>query len=54
MFRGALASLNLFETEIRLGHPLALGATLVAVAVLATLLPAGRASGVAPVVALKE
>jgi len=54
MFRGALSSLNLFETEIGLGYPLALGATLVAVAVLATLLPAGRASGVAPVVALKE
>jgi putative ABC transport system permease protein len=54
MFRGTLSSLNLFETDIGLGYPVTLGATLVAVAVLATLLPAGRASGVAPVVALKE
>jgi ABC-type antimicrobial peptide transport system permease subunit len=54
MVRGALSSLNLFETDIGLGYPLTLGAALAAVAVLATLLPAGRASGVAPVVALKE
>jgi putative ABC transport system permease protein len=54
MFRGATTSLNLFNAEIGLGYPLALGATLVVVAVLATLLPAGRASGVEPVVALKE
>jgi len=54
MFRGAASSLNLFEADVGLGYPLALGATLVGVAVLATLLPAGRASGVAPVVALKE
>ena len=54
MFRGTVSTLNLFNTEIGLGHPLVLSLTLVAVAVLATLLPAGRASGVAPVVALKE
>jgi ABC-type antimicrobial peptide transport system permease subunit len=54
MVRGALSSLNLFETDVGLRYPLGLGATLVAVAVVATLLPAGRASGVAPVVALKE
>jgi putative ABC transport system permease protein len=54
MVRGALSSLNLFETDVGLRYALGLGATLIAVAVVATLLPAGRASGVAPVVALKE
>jgi ABC-type antimicrobial peptide transport system permease subunit len=54
MLRGALASLDLFNARIGFGYSLALGGALVAVAVLATLLPAGRASGVAPVAALKE
>ena len=54
MLRGTAASLSLFSTEVGLGYPLALGGSLILVAVLATVLPAGRASGVAPVVALKE
>jgi len=54
MFRGAAATLSLFATELGFGYPMALGLALVGVAVLTTLLPAGRASGVAPVVALRE
>ena len=54
MLRGTAASLSLFSTEVGLGYPLALGTTLIVVAVLATVLPAGRASGVTPVIALRE
>jgi putative ABC transport system permease protein len=54
MLRGTAASLSLFSTEVGLGYPLALGGALVVVAVLATVVPAGRASGVTPVVALRE
>ena len=54
MFRGAAVGLDLFETEIRLLYPLGLAASLIVVAVLATVVPARRASGVAPVAALKE
>ena len=54
MLRGTMASLSLFSTETGLGYPLALGGTLILVALLATVLPAGRASGVEPVVALRE
>ena len=54
MFRGAAVGLNLFEAELQYGYSLTLAGTLVVVAVLATLIPASRASGVAPVTALKE
>jgi len=54
MFRGTVAGLSLFDTEVGVTYAAVLGSTLLGVAVLATLLPAGRASGVAPVVALKE
>ena len=54
MFRGTSASLTLFNARVGFTYPVAFGATLLAVAVLATLLPAGRASGIAPVAALRE
>lgn len=54
MFRGVSTGLNLFDGDVRYGYSLALGLALVTVAVLATLLPARRASGVAPVSALNE
>jgi hypothetical protein len=54
MFRGTVTSLNLFNAEIGFGLPFALAGTLVVVAVLATVLPARRASTIAPVAALKE
>lgn len=54
MLRGTMSSLNLFETEVGFGYPLGLGSALIVVAVLATVVPARRASGVAPVAALKE
>ena len=54
MLRGTAASLSLFSTEVGFGYPIALGGTLIVVAVLATVLPAGRASGLTPVVALRE
>ena len=53
MFRGTVTSMNLFNTEIGFGYPIALSSALIAVSVLATVLPA-RACGVAPVAALKE
>jgi putative ABC transport system permease protein len=54
MFRGTLAGLNLFTTDLGFTYPVVLGATLIVVAVLATVLPARKATGVAPVAALKE
>ncbi len=54
MSRSAMSGLGLFETDIGYGIPLALGGALIAVAAVATMVPAGRASGVAPVAALKE
>jgi ABC-type lipoprotein release transport system permease subunit len=46
--------LDLFEAEIGYGLPMALAATLIAVAVVATVVPARRASSITPVAALKE
>lgn len=54
MLRGTLAGLGIFEADLGYGVPLAFAGALVAVAVLATLVPARRASGVAPVAALTE
>jgi len=54
MFEGTVRSLNLFNVEIGYAYPLALGTSLLVVAVLSTLLPARRASAVPPVLALKD
>jgi len=54
MFRGAVVGLNLFEAELQYGYSLGLTGALLVVALLATLLPARSASGVAPVSALEE
>jgi len=54
MYRGTMTGMGLFEAEIGFGYPLALAGALIGVAVLATILPARRASGVTPVMALKE
>ena len=47
MFRGTVTSMNLFNAEIGFGYPIALSSALIVVAVLATVLPARRASIVA-------
>jgi len=54
MFRGTMAMLDLFAAEVGFAYPAGLSAALLAVAVLATVLPARRASGVAPATALSE
>lgn len=54
MYRAVASGLGLFETDLGLGYPAGLASALVAVAVVATVVPASRASGVAPVTALKE
>jgi ABC-type antimicrobial peptide transport system permease subunit len=54
MFRGTLNSLNLFEADLGFALPALLVGILVVVAVAATVVPARRASGVAPVSALTE
>jgi putative ABC transport system permease protein len=54
MFRGTVTMLNLFNTELSFGYPIALSAALIGVAVLATVVPARKASGIAPVAALRE
>ena len=54
MFRGTLSMLNLFNAELGFGYPLALSGALVVTAIAATIIPARRASGVAPVSALNE
>jgi hypothetical protein len=51
MFRVTIRSLDLFNMDLGYGYPTALAAMLVAVAVLSTILPALRASSVAPVTA---
>jgi predicted permease len=54
MFRGTAAMMGLFSAELGFVYPVGLGAALLAVAVVAILLPARRASAVAPATALKE
>jgi putative ABC transport system permease protein len=54
MFRGTLSMLNLFNSELGFGYPIGMSLALVVVAAVATILPARRASGVAPVAALTE
>lgn len=54
MFRGTMAMLDLFDAEVGFGYPLSLSGALLTVAVLATVLPARRASRVAPATALSE
>jgi putative ABC transport system permease protein len=54
MFRGTAAMMGLFSAEPGFVYPVGLGAALLAVAVVAILLPARRASAVAPATALKE
>jgi putative ABC transport system permease protein len=54
MFRGTLNSLNLFEADLGFALPALLVGILVVVAVAATVVPARRASGVAPLSALTE
>jgi putative ABC transport system permease protein len=54
MYRGTVVSLDLFDADLGFAVPAALAGALVAVAVAAILLPARRASGVAPASALQE
>ena len=54
MHRGVLSTLGLFESEITFTYAYWVTAALAAVAALSTYLPARRASGVQPVVALKD
>ncbi len=54
MFRGTAVGLNLFDADLGFSYSIALSATLIAVAVAATVLPARRASDVPPVAALRE
>lgn len=54
MHRASAVGLNLLDTDLRYGYSLGLAGALVAVAVLATLIPARRASEVAPVSALEQ
>jgi putative ABC transport system permease protein len=54
MYRATMNGLGLFDTRMGVGYPAALSGALVIVAVVATVLPARRASGITPVAALKE
>jgi len=54
MYRIVASALNLFETDLGLAYPAGLASALITVAVVATVVPASRASRVAPVAALKE
>jgi putative ABC transport system permease protein len=52
MLQGTTVTLNLFDIDLGFAYPAGLGGSLVVVAVLSTILPARRASAVAPVTAL--
>jgi putative ABC transport system permease protein len=54
MFRGTMSMLDLFAADVGFAYPAGLSAALLVVAVIATVLPARRASGVAPATALGE
>jgi putative ABC transport system permease protein len=54
MHRGVLSTLGLFEADITFSYAYWVTAALVVVAILSTYLPARRASGVQPVVALRD
>jgi ABC-type antimicrobial peptide transport system permease subunit len=55
MARGVSSALNLFEADVGMGMlPVVVGGALTALALVSILLPAARASRVAPVTALRE
>jgi putative ABC transport system permease protein len=54
MFRGTTQNLDLFNVDLGYGYPIVLGTALTVIAILSIVLPARRASTVAPVAALKE
>ncbi|MDP2957721.1 MAG: ABC transporter permease [Longimicrobiales bacterium] len=54
MYRGVASTFNLFEGQVGFGYAGGVTVALAAVAVLATWLPAQRASGVQPVAALRD
>jgi putative ABC transport system permease protein len=54
MYRGVASAFNIFEGDVGVGYAAGVAAALAAVALLATWLPARRASGVQPVAALRD
>jgi putative ABC transport system permease protein len=54
MFRGVSSALNLFAADVGVGNVVWVTAALAGAAIVSTLLPARRASGVAPVTALRD
>jgi hypothetical protein len=54
MYRAAANALNLFEGAVAAGYAFKVGGALALVAVIATVLPARKASGVQPVAALRD
>jgi len=54
MYRAASSTLNLFEGGIAFGYAIKVSVALALVAVLATVLPARKASGIQPVAALRD
>jgi len=54
MYRAASSALNLFEGGVAFGYALKVAAALATVSVIATVLPARKASGVQPVAALRD